>query len=243
MAYGLTKSLDLEASSSQYASISDASQTGLDITGDITIEAWINPETLPSVYGSNMIIVSKDASASRGYFLNWNSSADKLRFVYRDGSSNISAFECDTAISSTATWIHIAVAVDVSVPSATFYLDGSATTTTDLNTNATSINNSTEEFAVGYYPDMSSNEFDGKISLVRVWSDIRTSGEISSNMCNVFGTSTANLEGEWTFDDVYTDGSGNGNTLSATNSPVFATDVPSTCSVTPTDTSKFFLMF
>jgi hypothetical protein len=36
-----THSLDLELSSSQYAYITDANQTGLDITGDFTIEAWI----------------------------------------------------------------------------------------------------------------------------------------------------------------------------------------------------------
>lgn len=34
-----TQSLDLEDGSSQYLSITDASQTSLDITGDITLEA------------------------------------------------------------------------------------------------------------------------------------------------------------------------------------------------------------
>ena len=50
-------SLDLESSSSQYASITDASQTGLDITGDLTIELWAKFESLPSEY--NYSIVSK----------------------------------------------------------------------------------------------------------------------------------------------------------------------------------------
>lgn len=62
-----TKSLDLEASSSQYASRADT--TSLSITSDLTIETYIKPESLPATNGS-MVLVSKwDTNSKRSYKL------------------------------------------------------------------------------------------------------------------------------------------------------------------------------
>ena len=74
MAYGLTQSLDLERSSAQYATISDAAQTGLDFATDFTIETWINLESLPaSLVGYS--ICGKFTSGNRQYhFYVYNSS-------------------------------------------------------------------------------------------------------------------------------------------------------------------------
>ena len=48
--------------------ISDATQTGLDLTGDHTVEAFIKMESLPS-NGNYMVIVAKHGSSgSFGYF-------------------------------------------------------------------------------------------------------------------------------------------------------------------------------
>lgn len=51
-----TKSLDLEASSSQYASRADTASTS--ITADLTLEAYLKPESLPTT-GNTMTIISK----------------------------------------------------------------------------------------------------------------------------------------------------------------------------------------
>jgi len=66
-----TQCYDFESANVQYASITDASQTGLDITGDITMEAWINLESLT---GSDQAIIAKyDTGASqRSYMLSVN---------------------------------------------------------------------------------------------------------------------------------------------------------------------------
>ena len=53
-----TASVDLEANSSQYASISDASQTGLDLTSDLTLALWVRFEFVPSS-GNLMTYISK----------------------------------------------------------------------------------------------------------------------------------------------------------------------------------------
>jgi len=61
-----TNSLDLEASSSQYASRADTAT--LSITGDITLEAQIKPESMPAV-GSTQTLISKwdESGALRSY--------------------------------------------------------------------------------------------------------------------------------------------------------------------------------
>ncbi len=77
-------SLDFELSSSQFAYITDASQSGLDLSSDFTIEAWLNLEQLPSTAGTSFAIVSKDRDASpldRSYLLEINSSNDKIRII------------------------------------------------------------------------------------------------------------------------------------------------------------------
>ncbi len=51
-----TKSIDLESTSSQYASVADNAEQS--ITGDLTIETWMKPESLPSS-GNEMVLVSK----------------------------------------------------------------------------------------------------------------------------------------------------------------------------------------
>jgi len=51
-----THALDLEASSSQYASRADTAS--LSITGDLSLEAYIKPESLPAV-GNSMVLASK----------------------------------------------------------------------------------------------------------------------------------------------------------------------------------------
>src|SRR3990170_2884133 len=64
-----TASLDLESGSSQYATAADSAS--LSITGDITLETWRKPETLPTA-GNEMVLISKwnEASDQRSY--KWN---------------------------------------------------------------------------------------------------------------------------------------------------------------------------
>ena len=227
MVYPGTKTLDLELSSSQYASITDGSQTGLDITGDITIEAWIKPE---SITGTQMV-ASKLLSAGdqRGWYFSTENTGF-LRFAYFGSGTNTPVSYSDTAAGSVVTdeWQHVAVTVDVSTATFTFYVNGEAVGDTVGDTSATSIFNSSADFAIGCSDNGIANYFDGDIGLVRVWDDIRTQSEIQDNACLELG-STTNLQGEWSLDDVYTDGSGNGNTLTASGAPVFSTDIPGFC--------------
>lgn len=217
-----THSLDLEASSSQYASITDASQTGLDITGDFTIEAWVKPESLDGT------VINKRHGDEAGYQLNI-ASTGALQVVYASGSgsSNYRQLEGSSGQVVTGVWQFISVTVDVSAGSGTGYVNGKSVSIPSVDGTGTSVAGNARDFKVGVGHNGTSLEkyFDGLIKDVRVFSDIRTQSEIVSD-AHTENVSDANLQGEWNFNSVYTDSSGNGNTLTASGSPVFSTTIP-----------------
>lgn len=233
-------SLDLELSSSQFAKIADGSQTGLDLSTDFSAEAWIKLEQLPSTAGTQFAIVTKYESGANNR--SWQfliDATDYLRVQWSSdgtsGSGSNSNFYATTAFTSAdvGKWIHVAVAADISVPSATFYINGIAQTTTTTFANATTIYNGGASVVIGAREATLStltydNYFDGKIKNVRVWSDIRTATEVYQNMYFETPASTTNLVANWLFNNNYEDQTANNNDLTATGSPVFSsTDMPS----------------
>ena len=221
----------MEASSSQYASISDGSQTGLDITGDMTSAQWLKFESV----GVNTFIARyRTDTSNRAYLIFYDVNQGVLKFV---NSSNGSGFtEGTVAWSPTAnTWYH--VAVTKSGTTATFYINGSTVGTATVESSQF---NSNSTFAIGAIVDTSPVLFhDGLADDVRIWARALSGTEIG-DLYNAPATFSngADLKGWWKFDNAYTDASGNGNTLTAQNSPVFSTDVPFTAG-TSTVTSNY----
>lgn len=220
-----TQSIDLESSSSQQAYITDASQTGLDITGDLTIEAWVKLESQPTG-STEMVIASKwgNIGAQTAYNLVYRevSSVKTLRLRLNDGSIE----NMDVAHTLTLdTWTHVAVTFDSSDGDVEFFINGSSIGTD--NSTHRSIVNGNEDFVIGGQSD-DIRQWDGRIGLTRVWNVVRTPTQINDNKCTILGATTG-LVGEWTFDNTYADNSGNGNTLTGENSPTFGADVASIC--------------
>lgn len=222
-------SLDLERSSSQYAAIADASQTGLDLSTDFTFEAWINLESLPSVAGGDFSIIAKDPGGieNRGYGWSIDTADDKLFVYWSDtGTSVGSRFKMDEAFDSNdlGVWIHVAVSVDISVPSAVFYKNGVATAHTAVSASDTTINNNAVQFCVGCL-DGASNFFDGKLDEVRAWNDIRTAAEVLENHRKQLAGNEAGLVAYYKLNNNYLDETTNNNDLTSSGSPSFSTDV------------------
>lgn len=215
-----THSLDLEASSSQYASISDASQTGLDVTGSITLMAWIKQETA----GNNYVIV-KDrygSGASRGYLLN-TQGTDKVNLQLFPNAAGTGGVDLVGATSvGTGQWMHIAGTYDGTT--AKIYLNGRLDGSTAY---SSGINNSTAPLFIGVTSNGGTPSLflDGLVKDARVYNTALTQAEIVAE-ARTENSVHANLQGEWNFNNAYTDSSGNGNTLTASGSPVFSTDIP-----------------
>src|SRR5574337_423458 len=88
--------------SSQYLTITDAAQVGLDITGAITISAWIKPGNS----GITKYYVAKNgASGNFGYTLYQNTSNKFGLILSSDGTAFTSVLSNTTF--STGTWYHV----------------------------------------------------------------------------------------------------------------------------------------
>ena len=222
-----THALNLEESSSQSASITDASQTGLDITGDLSIEAEI---TLQAQLASNEtdVIASKSQSDSNemGY-----------RFMIRDvGGTNYLSLGISSAGSSETIGQvpffffedikhHVACSYDASAGEVTFFINGVKYLTTQgsmptsINDNASNFTVGADNFGASAAPD---NFFDGQIDDLRVWNTERTESQILTNRGeDLTGTETG-LVSLWKFNNNYTDSNSNGNDLTGVGTPTFA---------------------
>lgn len=216
-----TNSIDLERGSSQYASITDASQTGLDLTGDLTFEAWVNFESTNAAQ-LRPIIGKRNSTGNQRSYLWYLSGTNSLQL---QTSSNGTSTNPDVVVSWTpalATWYHIAVTK--SGTTVKFYVNGRQQGA-DQTLAASGIFDGTAPFEVGNFTDSGGDYFDGLLKDVRVFNDVRTATEIQSD-AHTENVSDANLQGEWNFNNAYTDSSGNGNTLTGSGTPTFPTTIP-----------------
>ena len=213
-----THSIDLERDSNQYLSIADASQTGLDITGDFTFELWANFES-----NINGVFINKRGSAGNySYNFYYTATNNIVLFLSNNGTSFVSKLWSFTPTLST--WYHIAVTFDSSAGSAQLFINGvTKGTVTGL---PNSIYNSNVAFVIGSNPTVGNYQFDGLIDDVRIWNDVRTSTEIANNMNKELTGTEANLQGYWKLNNSPNDLTSNGNDLTETNSPIYSTDTP-----------------
>ena len=229
----------LTQSSSEYATAADS--TSLSITGDITIECWIKIKSqVSSGTGWFLVMKSTAGGSNRSYELTYEYfGANPILQMRIFGAGTPTNFWTGflTYTLTVDTWTHIAVSVDVSAAAASkaeWVIDGvsqGAGTGTDTGTGATSIHDNATALRIGQSDPVNAGFYpDAQFSLVRIWDVLRTATQLNDNKCNVFGTTTTNMVAEWSLDNVYTDASGNGNTLSGVNTPTFVSDVPSTCS-------------
>ena len=227
----ITHSLDLEASSSQHVEIADASQTGLDLAGDWTIEFWIKPESQPAG-GNQMGLVAKSNSGdnNRSYVVSLlEDTTQKILASISDDGTNQDQVRFSNDV-GTGTWVHIAITCDVSNAVATEFelfvnTVSAGNGSVALDDTAGAVFNGTADFNIGALNNTAGSFYDGLICDVRVWSDIRTQAEIAAN----WKTSTPagdNLQFHGYVVNNHNDLTANNNDLTASNSPVFSTDVP-----------------
>jgi hypothetical protein len=244
-----TNSVTLQASSSQFLSITNANQTGLNFNSNFTFEAWIKLAQLPSTANVNMTILGRDGystSASRSYIMQFNRTTDRLTVFYFSNNTTFTYFQTDSACvvsGDVGNWVHLAAAVNISDKTAVIYKNGSSIDSTRMSSNSSSIQAGTEPFRIGGQRESGNviNFFDGQMDDVRIWTTIRTASEISNNMNKELAGNEANLVGYWKLNNSLLDETSNNNDLTNNNSATFSTDVPFTGAVA--NTTNFFFMF
>lgn len=171
---------DFEASDlTDVLTILDASQTGLDITSDIAVSAWLKPESDPVNNGNEFTVVAKfDATGTqRSYIFKYGQQSGNLLIgmnVSSDGSSSPQGtINVDLG---TGTFKHVVWSWKASTSTLTGYVNGSSIGTATTGT-VTSIFNGTSPFNIGNSP---AGAFDGLIDEVGIWSRELTAGEVTT---------------------------------------------------------------
>lgn len=220
-------SIDFERDLNQSAYHADT--PALSPTGAMTIEAWINPETLPSA-GRVVGIVSKWTTLNcclRSYhfgLVNLGGVMNIYAHISSDGSGDPGKF-LTTIVPvnlATGTWHHVAI-VFIPGTRVEFFVDGISVGHETVGV-PMGVNDNPAEFTIGAGIDENgpSNFFDGKIDDVRLWGVARTQAEIIDNMNLELTGTEPGLLGYWKFNGDAFDSTANGNHLSLRNGPVYS---------------------
>jgi hypothetical protein len=223
-----TYSTDLEKDSSQCWSILDTAQTGLDITGDISMEIWAKPESAPTENISMSLLRkwhAENSAKSYNFYYKNVAGVNKLVLGINNSSDNIEEYFLTYTL-ETGVWCHLAVTWDASESTAKFYVNGTKTGDDQVGVN-TDIKNSESTFVIGGRPALSGDFFDGRLDEARIWNDIRTDSEISNNYQTELVGDEQGLVAYWKFNnDAGVDYTANNNDLTNNNSCTFSVDIP-----------------
>ena len=159
--------------------ITDTTQTGLDITGDIAISAWLKVETAPG-NTEQYHIVNKFLSTGnqRSYFFNYSDVGGTKRLQFTAGKGDDSESLNVSHDLGTGVWHHIVMSWKATTSTLTVYVDGSSVGTA-VGT-YTSLFSGTSNFSIGDSQPGAGNIFDGMIDEVGIWSRVLTSDEVTS---------------------------------------------------------------
>lgn len=165
---------DFERTNSEYLSITDALQTGLDITGEITICSRIKLEQKPSTVGGNFGVVSKyDDVGNYGYSARVAFSGDILYFTLSSNGSAQIAAGGSTALNA-GTWYDTAFTLNQTTDKMQCYLNGVADGAAVAYTS--NIFNNNCAFWIG---NQYGNQYmDGLIDEVIIWNTCLTAEEV-----------------------------------------------------------------
>jgi len=196
----------------------------LAITGDFTISAWVNMDSISGPTGRHAIVSKRTYVASphpSGYEFGLYNPGGGGRLYCRLGDGASETETGGTAIIGTGSWVHVVV---VRTGNAiTFYVNGAA----EGAFNNQSVSDGGGMLWIGYAANGGAGaSFDGKISELKIWSRALDSGEIGSEYNGGngrFGSAASQLVAAWHFDEgygvEYRDYSGNHNDLGVRYDP------------------------
>lgn len=182
----------------------------LDITGAITMSAWVKADTLGGAGAYNTIAVKETTLNNANYFLQATNS--RISFGWYSGGyiENLS-----NGALSTGTWYHIAATFEESTDIVRIYINGNLDT---ISAQSTTLAANVQSLYMG--KSLAGEYWDGIIDEVRLSSNIRSQSWIKAeydnqnDSMNSFGTEQTQTSSPWGFYDNATPA--NGATLSST---------------------------
>ncbi|HHE39241.1 MAG TPA: hypothetical protein ENL20_11815, partial [Candidatus Cloacimonetes bacterium] len=163
----------------------------LDITGDITIECWIKPET----HSDFARIIATPSTFDRKYIIALGDDEGEFAFASQpDGESQHKAISHLTNLNINE-WNHIACVVDGTIIK--LYINGTRIQSMMLTSSFTFTGT---DVWLGMKQD-GTNAFDGCIDELRIWNIVRSEDEIRENMCQTLSGNETGLVSYWQFNE------------------------------------------
>lgn len=231
---------------SESSSIADGAQTGLDLSGDATLECWTYPLEDISGTGEAWHLIIKHNDTGGGVepyalLLFDDGGTPKIRCYVHSANTGLSGETCEvewdvSSYHAANTWTWYGVTIDISEANATKMelfakqVGGTATslgngTVTD-GVSCASIYNGDGAFSVGDDNENPGLGINGYMADVRVWNTVRTSSQLDA-FSETWVPASANLVTNNYFGvRSHSDRSGNGNTLTPNNNPYFVKEYP-----------------
>jgi len=186
---------------------------------DFTLECWIKKTAL-SANSRPISLVNADVDFTTG-------TNGKIRLEIRHGGG-IESID-STGTYSTGVWTHIATTYKSGTKAYVFYING-ADAGSGTSTNTLAYQGLTDYGIQIGARGGPSNYFDGKIDDVRLWSVVRTSGEIAANYQRQLTGTETDLYAYWKLNEgsgtTPQDSTMNNYDLGFVSSPSWSTDVP-----------------
>lgn len=177
----LNNGADFEKNNSEYLSITDATQTGLDLSSNFSISLWAKFESLHSgVDSENLINKTNGSSGGFGYqfwILDNGGTSQFGLTLSSDGSGSTDVKKTGLSSFSTGTWYHLAVSYNAASGIATFYINGSPVGTGTGG--PSSIYNNNIDFTIGRFTGGSSY-IDGILDEIAIYSRTLSDAEIET---------------------------------------------------------------
>jgi len=234
---GNTHTADFDRASSQHATLAVGGVTGLNMTGDRTIEFYAQFDDVPGngvLYGATGFWAATPTTARNWmiFFQGTGSGNVEIRAYTRLAAATASIKWQVTDYITITNWNRYSLAFDISEAQAsewTLYTNGTDRgngAIQNANNFASTTAATTGSFYVANWA-AANRHFNGQIDDVRVWDDLRTAGEIAAAYNSELIGDEANLQGYWKLNNDWTDSSANSNALSPQNGPAFQSgDLP-----------------
>ncbi|MDD2963989.1 MAG: LamG domain-containing protein [Bacteroidales bacterium] len=188
--------------------------SNLILTSSVSIEAWIKLNSTNTQDFLAGKIIHGGSNYGYGLYINAGNlggSPGQITFIAGRSWNDWPSVRSNTIL-ETGKWYHVVGTFDGRY--LRIYVNGMLDNTYDRGYSY-SMNDSGDNFKIGYNSNIGDNYFDGYIDEVRVWGTARTQEEIKANMCKEVGTNT-NLKAYYQMSNgsgtTLTDNSGNSGT-------------------------------
>lgn len=194
--------------------IDAGNNASLHITGDLTIEAWIKIQALPSASFAQIVqCVSPNNNSNEADNCLFTMAITKTGQIdaFHENGTGINNSVLSVGTLTENNWVYVAIVRNVANKSYQFYINGIGEEPQSYPNNPTGGTNS--KTFIGANPNL---PFNGTIDEIRIWNIARTEAEILDDMQNILNGKEPNLAAYWPFNEgaglTTNDAAGNGNT-------------------------------